>query len=227
MDVVLWYTDVLPFPVVAGGVGVLCITAAILVVLLFRSFVDSLIMSEIPLLPHSKITKAWLDPPVRPLLRLYFFNTTNPAGFLRGQKPRLEEVGPYVYEEEWHKVDVDWSEREDRVKYKLKKTFRFRPDLSGGRTEDDRVTIPNVPLFVSQSVTRLVQSSGPPRCRGLFRGFAPPAVLCHKEPVGGFGCPSCNRASVIGPFRAWKPTILSVPNLLVGGFGCPSWFFMA
>ena len=63
-------------------------------------------MAEIPLVPDSKVTKAWMDPPVRPLLRLYFFNTTNPAGFLRGQKPRLQEVGPYVYEEEWHKVGV-------------------------------------------------------------------------------------------------------------------------
>ena len=25
--------------------------------------------------------------------------------------------------------------------------------------------------------------SGPPRCRGLFRGIASPAVLCHKEPA--------------------------------------------
>ena len=111
-------------------------------------------MAEIPLLPDSQVTKAWIDPPVRPLLRLYFFNTTNPAGFLRGQKPRLQEVGPYVYEEEWHKVGVKWSEKKDKVKYKLKKTFRFRADLSGGRTEDDRVTVPNVPLFVSQESQR-------------------------------------------------------------------------
>ena len=36
--------------------------------------------------------------------------------------------------------------------------------------------------------------SGPPQCRGLFRGVATPALLCHKEPAraskaprGGFG----------------------------------------
>ena len=38
------------------------------------------------------MTKAWINPPVRPLLRLYFFNTTNPAAFLRGAKPVLNEV---------------------------------------------------------------------------------------------------------------------------------------
>ena len=45
----------------------------------------------------------------------------------------------------------------------------------------------------------LTKNLMPPRCRGLFRGVATPAVLCHKEPprhkreaskveVGGFGC---------------------------------------
>ena len=27
------------------------------------------------------------------------------------------------------------------------------------------------------------QQSGPPRCRGLLRGIASPALLCHKEPA--------------------------------------------
>ena len=129
--------------------GTLFIIAGILVVALFRSFVHSLIMAEIPLLPDSQVTKAWINPPVRPLLRLYFFNTTNPVGFLRGEKPVLSEVGPYIYEEKWNKVGVEWSENGDVVRYKLKKTFIFRQDLSSPRTEDDRVTLPNVPLFVS------------------------------------------------------------------------------
>ena len=38
-----------------------------------------------------------MNPPVRPLLRLYFFNTTNPAAFLRGAKPVLNEVHTSIY----------------------------------------------------------------------------------------------------------------------------------
>ena len=131
--------------------GILLITGGILVLLLFRSFVHNLIMSEIPLRPGSQVTEAWIKPPVRPLLQLYFFNTTNPEGFLRGEKPHLLEVGPYVYEEEWEKVNVTWGEEGNNVKYQLKKIYRFRQDLSGKLQESDRLTLPNVPMFVSES----------------------------------------------------------------------------
>ena len=43
-------------------------------------------------------TQKWIDPPVTPLIRFYFFNVTNPADFLEGAKPKLVEVGPYTYE---------------------------------------------------------------------------------------------------------------------------------
>ena len=28
-----------------------------------------------------------------------------------------------------------------------------------------------------------VEQTGPPRCRGVVRGIATPALLCHKEPA--------------------------------------------
>ena len=131
--------------------GLLLIIGGILVLLLFRSFVHNLIMSEIPLRPGSQVTEAWIKPPVRPLLQMFFFNTTNPEGFLRGEKPLLVEVGPYVYEEEWEKVDVTWGEEGDSVKYRLKKVYKHRQDLSGNLRESDSLTLPNVPMFVSKT----------------------------------------------------------------------------
>ena len=52
---------------------------------------------------------------------------------------------------------MSWSEAGHRVRYRLKKIYRFRSDLSGGRSEMDHVTIPNVPLFAS--VNQLVSST--------------------------------------------------------------------
>ena len=39
--------------------------------------------------------------------------------------------------------------------------------------------------------------------RGLIRGVAPPALLCHKEPAQGTQSPT--GSAVIDPIRAWKP----------------------
>lgn len=39
----------------------------------------------------------WQRPGVIRLTKVYIFNVTNPDGFLNGEKPKLVEVGPFVY----------------------------------------------------------------------------------------------------------------------------------
>jgi len=132
--------------------GLLSVIGGVLVLLFFRGFVDGMIKAEIPLRAGSKVTNAWMHPPVKPLLRIYLVHTTNPAGFLEGEKPSRVEMGPYTWEETWEKVGVSWSDQES-VKYSIKKTYRFRRDLSIGGVED-RITLPNVPLFASVNQMR-------------------------------------------------------------------------
>ena len=53
-----------------------------------------------PLVKGSRIAESWKAPPVKPLLKLYFFNITNPVVFQNPKlnvKPVLKEVGPYLY----------------------------------------------------------------------------------------------------------------------------------
>ena len=37
--------------------------------------------------------------------------------------------------------------------------------------------------FTSRTACWVIKQTGPPPCRGLFRGIASPPVLCHKEPA--------------------------------------------
>jgi hypothetical protein len=41
----------------------------------------------------------WRKPPVEPHISVYVYNVTNAEEFLfEGKKPKLDELGPYVYE---------------------------------------------------------------------------------------------------------------------------------
>jgi len=133
--------------------GVTCLILGILVYLLFHNLVADMIKKELPLRHGGQVTDVWMNPPAKPLLRVYFFNTTNPAGFLKGEKPFLVEMGPYTWEETWSKEGVEFAEDGSTVKYNIKKTYRFRRDLSIGG-EDDTVTVPNIPLFASVNQMR-------------------------------------------------------------------------
>ena len=55
-------------------------------------------LQEIPLRENTPIAEAWAKPPITPYLKLYFFNVTNPQGFLKGAKPVLQEIGPFTYQ---------------------------------------------------------------------------------------------------------------------------------
>ena len=63
----------------------------------FFSYGDQFIVQRMVLQEGSDMMKSYREPPVNPLLQVYFFNVTNPQQFLAGAKPKLQEVGPYVY----------------------------------------------------------------------------------------------------------------------------------
>ena len=56
----------------------------------------------------------------------------------------------YDSSEVWEKVNVSWYRNGDEVEYSQKKTFFFSPEKSVG-AESDILTLPNVPMIVSDS----------------------------------------------------------------------------
>ena len=130
--------------------GVLLIIGGFLSCFLFSTLVNYIIESKVALLPGTEVSQAWISPPLTPLLKIYYFNATNAEEYLNGGKLRVQEVGPFVYEEKWVREDVEWSEDDSEVSFRMRRTYHYRPDLSKGSLTDE-VILPNVPMFVSLS----------------------------------------------------------------------------
>ncbi|KAH0811538.1 hypothetical protein GEV33_011253 [Tenebrio molitor] len=61
-------------------------------------WVDYLILKNLRLWNGSLSFQYWQKPGVTRLTKVYIFNVTNPDNFLNlGEKPRLQEIGPFVY----------------------------------------------------------------------------------------------------------------------------------
>ncbi|CAD1479885.1 unnamed protein product [Heterotrigona itama] len=116
----------------AVAIGALMIIVAAILAAVFPKLVDVLLNREIALRDGGRTFNWWREPPVSPRLSIYIYNVTNADEFLNdGEKPALQEVGPYVYLQHWEKVD----------------------ELSVG-PEEDLVVVPNVPMLSATSQSK-------------------------------------------------------------------------
>ncbi|KAM7356549.1 scavenger receptor class B member debris buster isoform 1-T2 [Cochliomyia hominivorax] len=92
----------------------------------------------------------WQRPGVIRLTKVYIYNVTNPDGFLQGEKPKLQEVGPFVYREDMQKVNVKFHDN-FTVSYQHKKILEFVPELSIDK--NTQIITPNIPLLTLTSLS--------------------------------------------------------------------------
>ncbi|KAG7218788.1 hypothetical protein INR49_019717 [Caranx melampygus] len=91
----------------------------------------------------------WRDIPVPFYMSVYFFNVLNPKEILKGEKPMVEQRGPYVYRKRCQKDNITFHPN-NTVSYKEYRRYYFEPSMSVGN-ESDIVTIPNM-LVLGASV---------------------------------------------------------------------------
>uniref|UniRef100_A0A8C9ZPF9 Scavenger receptor class B member 1 n=1 Tax=Sander lucioperca TaxID=283035 RepID=A0A8C9ZPF9_SANLU len=84
----------------------------------------------------------WKDVPVPFYMSVYFFNVLNPKEILDGEKPMVEQKGPYVYRKRIQKDNITFHAN-GTVSYREYRTYFFEPSMSSGN-ESDVVTIPNM-----------------------------------------------------------------------------------
>merc|ERR1719402_748246 len=87
-------------------------------------------------------------PMVPVLMKVTFWNVENPDEIMQGEKPKVKEQGPYVYEETREKRNITTQNDTQFITYGMYKQWDFRKELScEGCDKDDEVTILNMPLI--------------------------------------------------------------------------------
>ncbi|XP_012339100.2 LOW QUALITY PROTEIN: sensory neuron membrane protein 1-like [Apis florea] len=122
----------------------------------FPPFLKSQVKKQIALKDGSEMRELWSNFPVPLDFKIYLFNVTNPMEITAGEKPILEEVGPFFYDEYKQKVDLVDREEDDSLEYNLKATWYFNPSRSEGLTGEEELVVPHV-LILSMAKLTLEQ----------------------------------------------------------------------
>uniref|UniRef100_A0A8C4ZQ44 Scavenger receptor class B member 1 n=1 Tax=Gadus morhua TaxID=8049 RepID=A0A8C4ZQ44_GADMO len=105
--------------------------------------IDDQIIKNTVIDPNNEIAyPMWKDIPVPFYMSVYFFNVLNPKEVLLGEKPMVEERGPYVYRSRCQKDNITFHPN-FTVSYREYRQYYFEPSMSVGN-ESDVVTIPNM-----------------------------------------------------------------------------------
>ncbi|KAM9307121.1 scavenger receptor class B member 1 [Pholidichthys leucotaenia] len=130
--------------------GVLLVLVGTVLCFVGPLIIDDQIVKNTVIDPKNDLTYTmWKDIPVPFFMSVYFFHVLNTAEVLNGEKPMLEQRGPYVYRKRCQKENITFHDN-DTVSYREYRRYYFEPSMSVGN-ESDVVTIPNM-LVLGASV---------------------------------------------------------------------------
>nr|XP_014339656.1 PREDICTED: scavenger receptor class B member 1 isoform X2 [Latimeria chalumnae] len=105
--------------------------------------INQQIVKNVQIDPKNKMTfTMWKDIPVPFFFSIYIFDVKNPDEILRGEKPVVNQRGPYVYREYRQKDNITFHDN-GTVSYQEYRHFHFWRNMSVG-SEDDILTVPNM-----------------------------------------------------------------------------------
>ncbi|KAK7873183.1 hypothetical protein R5R35_006398 [Gryllus longicercus] len=99
---------------------------------------DKMLRMELVLTNTSRSYQMWKDIPIPIYMEFYMFNWTNAAAVVANSsiKPHFEQMGPYVFREYHHRVNMTWNSN-DTITYQQVRSWHFQPDMSNGSLSDN------------------------------------------------------------------------------------------
>ncbi|XP_029677786.1 scavenger receptor class B member 1-like [Formica exsecta] len=109
------------------------------------------VLSQMELRNGTRTFDLWQHPPIKLEYKIRIFNYTNVEDFEadRASKLRVQELGPYIYQETKDRVNVVMHEN-GTVTFQDKRSFVWM----GGRPDNDTILVPNVPLMFTTAYVR-------------------------------------------------------------------------
>ncbi|XP_044754135.1 protein croquemort-like [Coccinella septempunctata] len=115
-----------------------------------KKIVDIIIDEFLVLKPNTYYFSEWKDAANLLPIEFYFFNWTNPEDlFNPSVKPKFQEVGPIVMNQETHRWNITINEN-NTVTYRNKKVFFLDEEKSKAALEDNVTSVNVVPMFASE-----------------------------------------------------------------------------
>ncbi|CAF3703471.1 unnamed protein product [Rotaria socialis] len=161
--------------IVLGVLGVGCLVAGVLLIVIGDSVVDKMIEKECQLREGTLLYKNWLSPPITIYMSVYVFDLTNPVEFLNGAKPLLIEHGPFVYKEQRTKTNLRTYENET-LSYQEPRQYIFDRSQSA-YDETFKFTTINV---IYMTLVNLLQMD---RIPNVYRSIVADVVATIEKPL--------------------------------------------
>jgi len=150
--------------------GTLFVVLGVVILILGKPMLEKKILASMALTPGSDRLASWLQPPVQPYMEAYAFHIKNPDEVLEGQKPHVEEVGPFVYRSDTVKdsdENMQFSDSDRKLTYRPRKLYYYEDSMSSVNPETTYVTVPNIPYWTGLNKARRQGGFGGSYIRGL------------------------------------------------------------
>ncbi|KAM5192063.1 scavenger receptor class B member 1 isoform 2-T2 [Mantella aurantiaca] len=134
--------------IILGAVGLLLVAFGAVLVFVVPVIMKQEVEKNVRIDPSSGFAyEMWRDLPVPFFMSIYLFEVVNHQEVLLGEKPRVEERGPYVYRERKQKTNITFNAN-GTVTFVETRFLYFEPDKSAG-SEEDYIVFPNLLVLAS------------------------------------------------------------------------------